>query len=128
MSAKLKDERPISYGRNSVVIRSKVTMFSMLAAGLLFGSTYSHAQTDTHAHPSSASQHANGLYIPKSMQVEHEALHLDLAELTKAGGRTGEAAQKVAKVLDHHFQKENEYALPPLAYLSRFPKENSIAA
>jgi len=51
------------------------------------------------------------------MQVEHEALHLDLAELTKAGGRTGEAAQKVAKVLDHHFQKENEYALPPLGLL-----------
>jgi len=99
------------------VIRSKVTMFSMLAAGLLFGSTYIHAQTDTHAHPSSVSQHVNGLHIPKSMQVEHEALHLDLAELTKAGGRTGEAAQKVAKVLDHHFQKENEYALPPLGLL-----------
>ena len=117
MSAKLKDERPISYGWNSVVIRSKVTIVSMLAAGLLFGATYSHAQTDTHAHPSSASEHANGLYIPKPMQVEHEALHSDLAQLTKAGGRTGEAAQAVAKVLDHHFQKENEYALPPLGLL-----------
>jgi hypothetical protein len=85
----------------------------MLAAGLLFGAAYSHAQTDTHAHPSSA----HGLQIPKSMQIEHEALHSDLVKLTKAGGRTGEAAQKVAKVLDHHFQKENEYALPPLGLL-----------
>ena len=42
---------------------------------------------------------------------------MDLAQLTKAGGRTGEAAQKVAKVLHHHFQKENEYALPPLCLL-----------
>jgi hypothetical protein len=89
----------------------------MLAAGLLFGATYSHAQTDTHAHPSSASEHTNGLQIPRSMQIEHEALHSDLVKLTKAGGRTGEAAQKVAKVLDNHFQKENVYALPPLGLL-----------
>jgi hypothetical protein len=51
------------------------------------------------------------------MQIEHEALHADLVKLTKSGGRTGEAAQKVAKVLDHHFQNENEYALPPLGVL-----------
>lgn len=99
------------------MIKSKVTTFSMLAAGLLFGAAYSHAQTDTHARPSTASEHAHGLHIPKSMQVEHEALHSDLVKLTKAGGRTGEAARKVAKVLDHHFQNENEYALPPLGLL-----------
>jgi hypothetical protein len=99
------------------MIRSKVAISSMLAAGLLLGASYSHAQTDTHARPSSASEHASGLQIPKAMQIEHEALHSDLVKLTKAGGRTGEAAQKVAKVLDHHFQKENEYALPPLGLL-----------
>jgi hypothetical protein len=106
-----------NHGKEIVMIRSKVTILSMLAVGLLFGSTYSHAQTDTHAPPSSGSKHANGLQIPKSMQIEHEALHSDLVKLTKAGGRTGEAAQRVAKVLDHHFQKENEYALPPLGLL-----------
>lgn len=100
------------------MIQSKVTMFSILAAGLLFGATCSHAQSDTHAHPSSVGGHANGLQIPKAMQIEHEVLHSDLAELTKAGGRTGEAAQKVARVLEHHFQKENEYALPPLGLLA----------
>jgi iron-sulfur cluster repair protein YtfE (RIC family) len=94
-----------------------MTIFSILAAGLLFGATCSHAQTDTHAHPSSASEPANGLQIPKSMQTEHETLHSDLVKLTKAGGQTGEAAQKVAKDLDHHFQKENEFALPPLGLL-----------
>jgi hypothetical protein len=51
------------------------------------------------------------------MQIEHEALHSELATLTKAGGRTGEAAQNLASVLDPHFQKENQYALPPLGLL-----------
>lgn len=99
------------------MIRSKAMTFSILAAGLLFGAAYSQAQSDTHAHVSSASEHSDGLHVPAPMRVEHERLHSDLARLTKAGGRTGEAAQRVAKILDHHFQKENEYALPPLGLL-----------
>jgi hypothetical protein len=55
--------------------------------------------------------------IPQSMKAEHDELHADLVEATKAGGRTGEAAQAVAKVLHHHFVKEEEYALPPLGLL-----------
>lgn len=55
--------------------------------------------------------------IPGPMKVEHEELHDALARLTRAGGRTGEAAKAVAKVLHAHFVKENEYALPPLALL-----------
>lgn len=99
------------------MIRSKVAVISMLATGLLFGVSYSHAQIDTHAAPSHTSMHANGLQIPMSMQIEHEALHADLVGLTKAGGQTGKAAQKVARVLDPHFQKENEHALPALGLL-----------
>ena len=55
--------------------------------------------------------------IPKAMKAEHDELHADLVEATKAGGRTGEAAKAVAKVLHHHFVKEEEYALPPLGLL-----------
>lgn len=55
--------------------------------------------------------------IPEPMKVEHEELHAALARLTRAGGRTGEAAKAVAKVLHSHFVKENEYALPPLSLL-----------
>jgi hypothetical protein len=57
------------------------------------------------------------LQIPKQMQIEHEELHSDLVRLTKADGRTGEAARAVAAVLHSHFVKENEYALPPLGLL-----------
>ena len=55
--------------------------------------------------------------IPESMKLEHDELHAALARLTRAGGRTGEAAKAVAKVLHAHFVKENEYALPPLSLL-----------
>ncbi len=55
--------------------------------------------------------------IPAPMKTEHDELHADLAAATKLGGRTGEAARAVAKVLHHHFLKEEEYALPPLGLL-----------
>jgi hypothetical protein len=55
--------------------------------------------------------------IPKSMSAEHEELHSDLATLTQAGGQTGQAAISVADVLDKHFAKENQYALPRFSLL-----------
>ncbi|HSQ20876.1 MAG TPA: hypothetical protein VLR92_10940, partial [Blastocatellia bacterium] len=55
--------------------------------------------------------------IPQSLQAEHQELHSELAEATKAGGRVGEAAKEVARVLHPHFVKEEEYAMPPLGLL-----------
>jgi hemerythrin superfamily protein len=60
--------------------------------------------------------------IPEPMKIEHEELHAELVEATKAGGKTGEAAKTVAKVLHPHFLKEEEYALPPLGLLVRLSK------
>ena len=55
--------------------------------------------------------------IPRPLKAEHDELHGELVEATKAGGRTGDAAKTVAKLLHPHFVKEEEYALPPLALL-----------
>jgi hypothetical protein len=55
--------------------------------------------------------------IPESLKAEHEELHADLVRATKAGGKTGEAAKAVAKVLHEHFVKEEEFALPPIGLL-----------
>lgn len=52
------------------------------------------------------------------MKLEHEELHAALVQATKTGGKTGEAAKAVAKVLHHHFVKEEEFALPPIGLLS----------
>jgi hypothetical protein len=56
--------------------------------------------------------------IPRPLKLEHEELHAALVQATKAGGKTGEAAKAVAKVLHHHFVKEEEFALPPIGLLS----------
>jgi hypothetical protein len=55
--------------------------------------------------------------IPTPLKVEHEELHAELVALTKAPGRVGEAARRVASLLHPHFVKEEEYALPPLGLL-----------
>ncbi|HEX2928673.1 MAG TPA: hypothetical protein VHV54_03100, partial [Candidatus Binatia bacterium] len=56
--------------------------------------------------------------IPRPLKLEHEELHEALVQATKTGGKTGEAAKAVAKVLHHHFVKEEEFALPPIGLLS----------
>jgi len=55
--------------------------------------------------------------IPQSLKAEHEELHAELSRSVKAGGRTGEAARAVARLMHPHFLKEEEYALPPLGLL-----------
>lgn len=60
--------------------------------------------------------------IPEPMKIEHDELHGELVRATRVGGKTGEAARAVAKVLHPHFVKEEEYALPPLGLLVRLSK------
>ncbi len=57
------------------------------------------------------------LQIPHSLKEEHEELHAELARAAKAGGRTGEAALSLVRIMRPHFKKEEEYALPPLGLL-----------
>lgn len=57
------------------------------------------------------------LKTPQSLKSEHEELHAELAGIAKAGGATGKAARGVECALEPHFQKEEEYALPPLGLL-----------
>ena len=56
--------------------------------------------------------------IPLPLKLEHEELHAQLVKATQAGGGVGDAAKAVAKVLHHHFVKEEEFALPPIGLLS----------
>jgi hypothetical protein len=56
--------------------------------------------------------------IPRSLQTEHEEIHEALVEATRAPGRVGAAAKELAAVLDPHFERENQIALPPLGLLA----------
>lgn len=60
--------------------------------------------------------------IPPALKDEREELHGKLLRATKAGGRMGEAAKVVAKLMHPHFIKEEEYALPPLGLLGPLSK------
>ena len=48
--------------------------------------------------------------IPTPLKLEHDELHADLVKATQAGGRVGDAAKMVARVLHEHFVKEEESA------------------
>lgn len=60
---------------------------------------------------------AAGPQIPEAMRIEHAKLHAALVAATQAPGRVGEAAREVARVLDPHFEREEQIALPPLGLL-----------
>lgn len=62
--------------------------------------------------------------IPKPLKLEHEELHGQLVDATRAGGKVGDAAKTVAKVLHDHFVKEEEFALPPIGLLSHLAGGN----
>jgi hypothetical protein len=62
------------------------------------------------------------IQVPPALKVEHDELHAELKRAIKAGGRTGEAASAVAKLMHPHFVSEEEFALPPLGLLSELSR------
>jgi len=56
--------------------------------------------------------------IPPSLKHEHGEMRASLAIAVKAAGRSGEAAREVVRLINPHFTKEEEYALPPLDALA----------
>ena len=55
--------------------------------------------------------------IPKSLKLEHDKLHTELANAIKVEGKIGDSAKNIAKILHPHFLKEEEFAMPPLGLL-----------
>ncbi|HZQ73827.1 MAG TPA: hemerythrin domain-containing protein [Burkholderiales bacterium] len=54
---------------------------------------------------------------PESVQVEHQELKQFLARASREPGALGESARLVARLLDVHMEKEEQFALPALACL-----------
>src|SRR6266496_1135073 len=57
--------------------------------------------------------------MPPVLTMEHEAIREELGRATRAGGRTGEAAWQVTRVLFPHVYREEQFAIPPLLLLPR---------
>lgn len=60
--------------------------------------------------------------VPAAISAEHHELRAELERAIKAGGMTAAAAREVARLLQEHFRKEEEFALPPLALLKQLSK------
>ena len=60
--------------------------------------------------------------VPEALGVEHMELRTELQKAAAAGGRTGEAAERVVKVLRPHILLEEEFAVPPLTLLPRLAR------
>jgi hypothetical protein len=92
--------------------------FGALAALLvitLSDPTAVQAQTPKH---SEHHGHDSKIQIPEAMRLEHAEIQDGLVRATKMPGEVGEAARKLAAVLDPHFVREEQIALPPLGLLA----------
>lgn len=61
--------------------------------------------------------HEKDIRIPAAVRAEHQEIHAALSSATKEPGRVGEAARELARLLEPHFAREEEIALPPLGLL-----------
>jgi len=58
-----------------------------------------------------------GKESPESLGIEHAEFHDELHRAAAIGGKTGEAAREVLRVLRPHILLEEEFAIPPLTLL-----------
>ena len=93
--------------------RVALSVLATTASATGLSSSAHAAQPETHGHSTN-----NGYEIPQSLKAEHDKLHEDVVQATKAGGETGTAARVVANLLHPHFIKEEELAMPPLGLLT----------
>ena len=61
--------------------------------------------------------------IPSSIRAEHHEVQEALGRATKLAGRTGLAARALAALLQPHFEREEQIALPPLAMLAPLARD-----
>ena len=98
-------------------MKAKVVTVGLPVLIVLLAAAFRTSLVDSHARAEEQNDKALRWKTPQSLQAEHEELHAQLVMATKAGGKTAEAARAVARLLHPHFEKEDEYALPPLGLL-----------
>ena len=113
----------LAFGRGPQIFVMKKSIylhgFGAIAAALLVITLSApmavHAQTSKHSEPHG---HDSKIQIPEAMRLEHMEIHDGLVRATKTPGQVGQAARKLAAVLDPHFVREEQIALPPLGLLA----------
>lgn len=95
---------------------------ALSAAGILFlsialSTVASGAQPWRFALTPVAEERNMTVQIPNSIRKEHQEIHEALVRATQSKGDVGVRARELAKVLEPHFKREEEIALPPLGLL-----------
>ena len=67
------------------------------------------------------------LETPRSIRDVHEGLHSALIEATKAPGRVGTEARALEALLEPHWVREEQMAMPPLGLLAPLAAGTRIA-
>jgi hypothetical protein len=57
------------------------------------------------------------LSVPQALQSEHDELYLQLASAARLGGRLGQAARRLVRLVESHQAQEQRVALRPLGLL-----------
>ena len=66
--------------------------------------------------------------IPSTIREEHDEIRTELANATRLAGRTGVAARALAALLQPHFLREEQIALPPLSLLAPLSRNERLAS
>lgn len=62
--------------------------------------------------------------VPHVLMEEHDSLLYDLNKLRMYKDSTGSVAERLYVLLDHHFQEEEDFVLPPLGLLVSMSKDS----
>jgi hypothetical protein len=64
--------------------------------------------------------------IPSTIREEHAEIRTELTSATRLAGRTGVAARALASLLQPHFDREEQIALPPLSLLGPLSRNERV--
>lgn len=67
------------------------------------------------------------LQVPVSLKSEHDAMDVALRHAIREPGRTGDAARRLAQVMDGHMMREEKFALRPLGLLKTLARGETPA-
>jgi hypothetical protein len=102
-------------------IKSLRAVMVGIAVATVFGLTQNSANSATRP-----SEEVVQSQVPRSVEAEHLAIKNELLALTLRQSAVGKAARALATLLEPHFEREEQIALPPLALLQPLATRSAI--
>jgi hypothetical protein len=104
--------------KRGTIMLSRKSAHAVLILLSLALATAGHGNVAAQEHKHPEMNHAALTPTPSSIEAEHKEIHEKLATVIRSKGKTGAAGKEVESLLRPHFEKEEQFALPPLGLLS----------